>query len=418
MIITHTYGWTASPSFASYSELLEEFKALLMDNTLTDIPASLRGAYYNAPFYYSYGIRGYVLIRKTILECLGISEDDPDISQYCDVQYSNAIYTSPSSSYSKYSCIVTRIVDAKAEDATHRVYYLIGNLRYYYYSGTANNHKNYVLENVILCESLGIAENERDLSQSQWGKPYRDASVGNNYHWNYNLPIKDSKIVSQSLSRYYSDNTSNTYSGYYNCNESLNTPNNMCLKGIYDASTYQDCYPTALFNTSGASFKVQGHVDDNGVLTLIYTIYNNVLNIKKFRFPNAMLNDIHSYTCIADGYNGRFGICVKGSYLGGVDDEDDRVFSAYRRSLLPDMNTFDVLLSGPCTLYSGSSSGQMSEAFAFGIVQTPYYIVNNANQSHNFQAGQLLQGGTYIYGYIGNLILPWDSSVLWMSLPE
>ena len=80
------------------------------------------------------------------------------------------------------------------------------------------------------------------------------------------------------------------------------------------------------------------------------------------------------------------------------------------------MNTIDTLLSGPNILYSASSSGQLSSTpYAFGIVQTPYYITNAANSTHNFQAGQLLQGDTYIYGYIGNIILPWDPSVLWMN---
>ena len=416
MKITHAYGWTTSPTFTDYTSLLEEFKSLLMDNSLADIPVGLKNTYYNSPFYYSYGIRGYILIRRVLLECLGISEDDPDISQYCDIQYPTAVYQSPNNSYYRYSCVVTRIVDAKAEDATHRVYYLIGNLRYYsYYS---NNNENFVLENVILCESLGTAENERKLSLSQWGKPFQDISIGT-YHWNYNLPVKESKIVSHSLSRYYSGATSYENSGCYLCNTTINTTNNMCLYGIYDQSNYSGCYPTALFNTSGASFKIQGHVDDNGVLTLIYTVYSNVLNIKKLRFPNAMLNDIHSYTCIADCNSGRFGIYVKGSYLGGVDDENDRVFSSYRRDMLPVMNTIDTLLSGPCILYSSyATSSQLSEAFVFGIVQTPYYIVNNADGTHNFTAGQLLQGGTYIYcgGSSGDMILPWDSSVLWMSL--
>ena len=419
MRITQTYGWAASPSFSNYTALLEEFKLLLMDSTLTDIPTGLKNIYYyNGAFYYSYGIRGYRLIRKAILECLDISEDDPDISQYCDVQYPSAIYTSPNSSYYKYSCVVTRIVDAKADDATNRVYYLIGNLRYYRNttsSTSGSNNENYILENVILCESLGTAENERNLSLSQWGKPFADTSVGN-YHWNYNLPIKESKIVSQSLARYYTDSTSNTNSGYYLCNTAISTANNMALYGIYDSSAYSNIFPAAMFNTSGSSFKVQGHVDDNGTLSLIYTIYNNVLCIKKVRFPDSMLADIHSYTCIADVYNGRFCIYVKGSYLGGIDGNNDRAFSAYRRWLLPTMNTLDTLLAGPGVLYSGSSSSQMSEAFAFGIVQTPYYITNEAYTTHNFQAGQLLQGNTYIYCSTGNLILPWDSSVLWMSL--
>ena len=417
MKITQTYGWTASPSFANYAALLEEFKLLLMDQTLTDIPSGLKGPYNSSyAFYYSYGIRGYRMIRKAILECLGLNEEDPDISHYCDVKYPDVIYTSPNNSYYKYSCIVTRILDAKAENATNRVYYLIGTMRYYR-SSNSNNNENYTLENVILCESLGIAENERDLPLSQWGKPFADTSVGD-YHWNYNLPFKESKIVSQSLSRYYNSTADYSYlnSGYYLCNTAISTVNNMTLSGIKDSSSYSYCYPTAMFNTSGSSFKVQGHIDDNGILTLIYTVNGNTLNIKKCRFPDAMLNDIHSYTCIADCYNGRFGIYVKGSYLGGVDGSSDRVFSAYRRSLLPDMNTLDTLLSGPCTLYSDSSSGQLSEAYAFGIVQTPYYIVNNANSSHNFQAGQLLQGNTYIYCHIGNIILPWDPSVLWMSL--
>lgn len=415
MRITHTYGWTAAPSFTT-SSLLEEFKSLLMDSTLTEIPAPLKNtSYFSGNFYYSYGIRGYVLIRKTLLECLGISEDDPDIAQYCDVQYPSAMYAN--GNY-KYSCVVSRIVDAKVSDATRRVYYLIGNLRYYKYSSSDNNNANFVLENVILCESLGVAENERDLSLSQWGKPFRDTSVGN-YHWNYNLPIVESKIVSQSLSRYYTDSTSNSNSCYYTCNTAIDTRNNMCLSGIYSDSSYSECYPAALFNTSGASFKVQGHVDDNGLITLIYTMYNNNLSIKKIRFPNAMLDDIHSYTCITDCYNGRFGIYVKGSWIGGIDSENDRVFSAYRRSLLPDcMNTIDTLLSGPNILYNTYSSGQLTEAFVFGVVQTPYYITNHASSTHNFTAGQLLQGGTYIYGYVGDIVLPWDSSVIWMSLPE
>lgn len=414
MRITQTYGWTSSPSFANYAALLEEFKLLLMDSTLTDIPVGLKGPYNNNyAFSYSYGIRGYRMIRKVILECFGISEDDPDIAQYCDVQYPATMYTAPGSNYYKYSCIVTRIVDSKSEDATNRVYYLIGNMRYYRYSSTTNNNENYVLENVILCESLGIAENERNLSLSQWGKPFADTS---NYHWNYNLPIKGSKIVSQSLARYYTDSTSNSNSGYYLCNTAINTANNMVLYGIYDSSTYSNTYPAAMFNTSGSSFKVQGHVDDNGTLSLIYTIYNNVLCIKKVRFPDSMLADIHSYTCITDVYNGRFCIYVKGSWLGGTDGTSDRAFSAYRRWLLPTMNTLDTLLAGPGVLYSGSSSSQMSEAFAFGIVQTPYYITNEAYTTHNFQAGQLLQGNTYIYCSTGNLILPWDSSVSWMSL--
>lgn len=411
MRITQTYGWTASPSFSNYAALLEEFKLLLMDQSLTDIPSGLKGSYDSSSFGASYGLRGYRMIRKVILECLGIDEDDSDISHYCDVQYPTTIYVSPNDSNHKYSCIVTRIVDSKSDDATNRVYYLIGNLKYYPYD---YNRNNYVLENVILCESLGIAENERNLSLSQWGIPFADTSVGR-YHWNYNLPITESKIVSQSLSR-YRDAGSSDYSAYYNCNESLYTTNNMTLYGLYDPSSYSLCYPTAMFNTSGSSFKVQGHIDDNGILTLIYTVYGNTLNIKKCRFPDAMLNDIHSYTCMADCYNGRFCIYVKGSYLGGADGSNDRAFSAYRRSLLPDMNTLDTLLSGPCVLYSGSSSGQLSEAYAFGIVQTSYYITNAAKSTHNFQAGQLLQGNTYIYGYIGNIILPWDSSMLWMSL--
>lgn len=415
MRITQTYGWTASPSFSNYAALLEEFKLLLMDSTLTDIPAALKGTYNSSySFSGSYGIRGYRMIRKVILECLGISEDDSNIAQYCDVQYPTTIYTSPNNSDFKYSCIVTRIVDSKAADATNRVYYLIGTLRYYNYSYDYNRH-TFALENVILCESLGIAENERNLSLSQWGKPFADTSVGN-YHWNYNLPIKESKIVSQSLARFYNSSTSNYNSGYYNCNGAINATNNMILYGIYNSSSYSDCYPDAMFNSSGSSFKVQGHIDDNGILTLIYTIYDSVLNIKKVRFPSAMLSDIHSYSCIADAYNGMFGIWVKGSYLGGTDGVNDRVFSAYRRWLLPTMNTLDTLLAGPGILYSGSSDSQMSEAFAFGIVQTSYFITNNADTTHNFQAGQLLQGNTYIYGAVGDIILPWDSSVLWMSL--
>ena len=417
MRITQTYGWTSSPSFTT-STLLEEFKLLLMDQSLTDIPAALKNTdFYSGNFYFSYGLRGYRMIRKVILECLGISEDDPNIAQYCDVQYPSAIYISSNNSRFKYSCIITRIVDTKAADATNRVYYLIGTLRYYKYNSSDSNNENFVLENVILCESLGLAENERNLSLSQWGKPYADTSVSS-YHWNYNLPFKESKIVSQSLSRFYTSSDSNYNSGYYSCNSAINTSYNMYLYGISSSSTsgYTNCYPTAMFNTSGSSFKVQGHVDDSGILTLIYTMLNNALSIKKIRFPDAMLNDIHSYTCIADVYNGRFGIYVKGSYLGGVDGENDRAFSPYRRWLLPTMNTLDTLLAGPGVLYSGSSSSQMSEAFAFGIVQTPYYITNEANTTHNFQAGQLLQGNTYIYCFTGNLILPWDSSVSWMSL--
>lgn len=417
MRITQTYGWTSSPSFTTGS-LLEEFKLLLMDSTLTDIPSPLKNAdYFTGTFSYSYGLRGYRMIRKAMLECLDISEDDPDIAQYCDVKYPSSMYIyNYSGSYRyKYSCIVSRIVDSKSENATNRVYYLIGNLRYYKYSSSSSNNENYVLENVILCESLGIAENERNLSLSQWGIPFADTSVGN-FHWNYNLPIKESKIVSQSLARYYTESTSSSNSGYYLCNTAISTANNMTLYGVYDSSAYANCSPAAMFNTSGSSFKVQGHVDDNGILTLIYTIYNNVLNIKMCRFPQAMLDDIHSYTCMVDVYNGRFGIYVKGSYLGGIDGNNDRAFSAYRRWLLPTMNTLDTLLAGPGVLYSGSSSSQMSEAFAFGIVQTPYYITNEAYTTHNFQAGQLLQGNTYIYCSTGNLILPWDSSVLWMSL--
>lgn len=416
MKITQTYGWTASPSFSNYNALLEEFKLLLMDSTLADIPSALKGPYSNNySFNYSYGIRGYRFIRKAILECLDISEDDPDISQYCDVQYPSSIYTSSNNSSYKYSCVVTRIVDAKSVNATNRVYYLIGTLRYYYYNSNSNNAENFVLENVILCESLGTAENERNLSLSQWGKPFADTSVGN-YHWDYNLPIKQSKIVSQSLSRYYSSNTSNHNSSSYTCNQAINAANNMILYAFYDSSSYTGCYPTAMFNTSGSSFKIQGHIDDNGVLTLIYTVYNNTLCIKKFRFPNAMLNDIHSYACVADAYSGRFGIYVKGSWLGGTDGENDKVFSAYSRRLLPNMNTLDSLLSGPMVLISSYSDSQLSSAYAFGIVQTPYYIVNSANTTHNFQQGQLLQGNTYIYCYTGDMILPWDSSVLWMSL--
>ena len=415
MRITQTYGWTSSPSFADTNALLEEFKLLLMDPTLTDIPPGLKNTnYYGGSFSRSYGLTGYRMIRKAILESLCISESDSDISQYCDVKYPDIIRSYSSNTNYKYSCIVTRIVDAKAEDATNRVYYLIGNLRYYNYNSGYNNNENFVLENVILCESLGNAEDERNLSLSQWGKPFADTSVGQ-FHWDYNLPITQSKVVSQSLSRYYS-NSSYYYSGYYNCNESLLTANNMCLHGIDHPSEYSSCYPTSMFNASGASFKVQCHIDDNGILTLIYTVYNNVLNIKKLRFPDAMLNDIHSYTCIADTYNSRFGVYVKGSYLGGVDGNDDRVFSAYKSRLLPTMNTLDTLLSGPNILYSDSSNSQLSEAFAFGIVQTQYYITNSANTTHNFQAGQLLQGNTYIYCYIGDVILPWDPSVLWMSL--
>lgn len=415
MRITETYGWPQSPSFSNYAALLEEFKLVLMDPTLTDIPSALKANYYNSAFNYSYGLTGYRMIRKVILECFGLNEEDPDISQYCDVKYPDAIHSYNSNASYKYSCIVTRIVDSKSEDATNRVYYLIGNMRYYYDTSYRNNDNNYILENVILCESLGAAENERNLSLSQWGKPFFDSSVGN-FHWNYNLPIKESKIVSQSLSRYC--NTGSTdYGGYYSCNASLSTANNMLLYGMYNSTSYSNCYPTAMFNTSGSSFKVQGHIDDNGILSLIYTVYNNTLSIKKCRFPQAMLDDIHSYTCMVDVYNGRFGIYVKGSYLGGVDGENDRVFSAYRRSLLPDMNTIDTLLSGPQLLYSASSSSSQlsSTPYVFGIVQTTYYITNAANSTHNFQAGQLLQGDTYIYAWLGNLILPWDPSVLWMN---
>ena len=377
-----------------------------MDQTLTDIPSGLKSSCYYNDFTYSYGIRGYTLVRKALLECFGISEDDPDISQYCDVQYPDALYRSPNDSNYKYSCVITRIVDAKAADATNRVYYLIGNLRYYYY-----DYNNYVLDDVILCESLGNAANERDLSLSTWGKPYSDGS----YHWNYNLPVEESKIVSQSLSRYYNNSTSNYNSDFYICNAALSRANNM----FFTNSGYSNIYPAAMFGDRGSSFKVQCHIDDNGIITLVYTVYNNTLCLKKVRFPQAMLNDIHSYTCIADCSNSRFGIYVKGSHLSGVDGENDRVFSAYSSNLLSTMNTLDTLLSGPHILYSNSSASQLSEAFVFGIVQTPYYITNNADSTHNFAAGQLLQGGTYVYcGPNNDLMLPWDSSIRWMSLPE
>ena len=411
MRITNTYGWTSSPSFTSYAALLEEFKSLLMDGSLEDIPAPLKGTYSSTEWNYSYGIHGYCMIRKVLLDCLGLSEDDPDISQYCDVLYPDSIFTSPSDSRYKFSCVVTRIVDSKASDATNRVYYLIGTLYYYYYYN--NNNDNYVLENVILCESLGNAENERNLSLSTWGKPFQDSSVGS-YHWNFNLPITESKIVSQSLSKFYSNSTSSLSSWYYTCNAYLNNVSNMCLTQNDTSTRYSDCYPTAMFNTLESSFKVQGHVDDNGILTLIYTCYNNTLNIKKIRFPSAMLNDINSYTCILDVYNSRFGIYANGSSLGL---SNDTVFSAYSRSVIPTMNTLDTLLAGPKCLYNASAdSSQLTSAYVFGIVQTPYYITSNATSTHNFTAGQLLQGNTYIYAYTGALILPWDPSVSWMSL--
>ena len=307
----------------------------------------------------------------------------------------------------KYSCLVTRIVDSKAADATNRVYYLIGTLRYYKPSSSGNNNENFILEDVILCESLGRAENERDLSHSPWGKPFRDSS--SNYRWDFNLPIKESKIVSLSLSRLSKTDTNNT--GYYLCNSTINSTTNMYLY------SYSTSYTESLFNSSGSAFKVQCHIDDNGVLSLIHTAYNNALNIKKTRFPDSVLSDIHSYTCITDVYNGRFGIYVKGSYLDGIDGEDDKVFSAYYSRLLPVMNTFDTLLSGPIILYSAyNSSGQLSSTpYVFGIIQTPYYITNSANSTHNFQAGQLLQGDTYVYSNVSGLILPWMPSVLWMN---
>ena len=415
MRITNTYGWTSSPSFTSYAALLEEFKSLLMDGSLEDIPAPLKGPYNSTTWNYSYGIRGYCMIRKVLLECLGLSEDDPDISQYCDVLYPDSIFTSSSGSSYRFSCVVTRIVDSKASDATNRVYYLIGTL-YYHYNYNSNT-ENYVLENVILCESLGNAENERNLSLSTWGKPFQDSSVGS-YHWNFNLPITESKIVSQSLSKLYSSSNSSLSSWYYICNAYLNNVANMALAQSDDSisysTSYSTCVPTAMFNSSGSSFKVQGHVDDNGILTLIYTCYNNTLNIKRIRFPSAMLNDINSYTCIVDVYNSRFGIYANGSSLGL---SNDTVFSAYSRSVIPTMNTLDTLLAGPKCLYNASAdSSQLASAYVFGIVQTPYYITSDAASTHNFTGGQLLQGNTYIYAHIGALILPWDPSVTWMSL--
>ena len=44
MKITHTYGWTTTPSFSDSGALLEEIKLLLMDQTLTDIPQGLKAA--------------------------------------------------------------------------------------------------------------------------------------------------------------------------------------------------------------------------------------------------------------------------------------------------------------------------------------------------------------------------------------